>query len=111
MGRKRLGEFPSVVVGLRIPGEWIAKLTEGGKSAAEAIKDVLAEHLNGDRNSQGVRSAGKVRLAESGTRAPKRAPEPARESAPEERPKGKTCEHGKSRGYHCWQCGGLAKVG
>jgi hypothetical protein len=22
----------------------------------------------------------------------------------------KTCEHGKSKGYHCWQCGGLAKV-
>jgi hypothetical protein len=22
----------------------------------------------------------------------------------------KTCEHGKAQGYHCWQCGGLAKV-
>jgi hypothetical protein len=22
-----------------------------------------------------------------------------------------TCEHGKPRNYHCWQCGGVAKLG
>ena len=24
--------------------------------------------------------------------------------------KGKTCKHGKSKGYYCWQCGGLAVI-
>ena len=26
------------------------------------------------------------------------------------RQKAKTCSHGKTKGFHCWQCGGLAKV-
>jgi hypothetical protein len=29
------------------------------------------------------------------------------ENAP--KPK-KTCKHGKEKGYHCWQCGGVAQV-
>ncbi len=23
----------------------------------------------------------------------------------------KTCTHGVKKGWHCWQCGGLAKIG
>lgn len=26
------------------------------------------------------------------------------------KPSGKTCKHGTERGYHCWQCGGLAVI-
>ena len=26
-------------------------------------------------------------------------------------PQQKSCEHGVQRGYRCWQCGGLAKIG
>jgi hypothetical protein len=41
MGRKRLGDEPTVLTTVRIPGEWATKLTAGGLTMAEVIRGLV----------------------------------------------------------------------
>src|SRR5204863_5972652 len=98
MGRARLGQFPSVMVGVRIPGEWAEQLSVGGKSPSEAIREMLRERFNGRVEHQDVRGVRDVPVEA------RRSPEPERPARVPRKPKTKvsarasdkseTCPHG-----------------
>lgn len=67
------------------------------------------ERRNGDRPAKAVREVARVPVARRGANTTKPIARPlARvESAAKS---SKTCKHGTEKGYHCWQCGGLAVI-
>jgi hypothetical protein len=84
--------------------EWTRQANLAGLSLSEWIRKRCA---NGHNN--GVRPADPASLDQRSASAPERAAGDTRE--PEAIPRSKnTCVHGKRKGFHCWQCGGLAKV-
>src|ERR1700692_2621152 len=46
MGRKSLGELPTVLTTVRIAGEHAAKLTAGGKKLGEAIRELIEREFS-----------------------------------------------------------------
>src|SRR5256885_1512534 len=74
MGRARLGQFPSVMVGVRIPGEWAEQLSVGGKSPSEAIREMLRERFNGRTEHQDVRGVRDVPVEARRVVEPERPP-------------------------------------
>jgi hypothetical protein len=130
MGRKSLGELPTVLTTVRVAGEHAAKLMAGGKKLGEAIRELIEREFSGAAVVKQqvfipARQQGKSRQMTIDTigvdpvgSIPVEAHEvvePAGEariiSENESGPKRGHCVHGNKRGEHCWQCGGLAKIG
>lgn len=84
-----------------------------GKTVVEWARETLLGELE-NGNGDAVRRGPAVRVGQR--RAVSRLPaaggaETASECVPvEEHPKVASCQHGRPKGFNCWQCGGLAKV-
>jgi hypothetical protein len=84
---------------------------EGWKRAAEREGLTLSEWMRRRLNGAGSDNSDvpRVRAVRAGGGGVDAAGGDVVRSEPEGR--GRTCVHGVGKGYHCWQCKGLAEVG
>jgi hypothetical protein len=105
MGRRKLGSQPSVVVTLRIPGEWAEKLAVGGKTVRDVVRGLIEERMNGSTEHQSLRPSPSLSLDQRSIAASGDAPG-------DPRPKRKFSElelavaerTGCPPGHGCFQC-------
>jgi len=69
MANKRIGNYPTVVVGFRIPRDWVAILEQDGKNAADVVREMVQEKLNADGYDTSLRLPAKVRVDRRGAGA------------------------------------------
>src|SRR6266576_2493125 len=64
MGRQRIGDMPSVMVAVRIPGEWLTKLGGDTKAARRTIRKILWERFNENTQHQNLQRSRDIPVEE-----------------------------------------------
>lgn len=119
-----IGKEPSVVLRVRIPGELYAELealADAKNPVRELVRDAIRRFVEESSNtlvgSEPRRAVGRSNsgnaakeLEPIGTRPSGGLDDHATAEMPTDPKPKKTCKHGTSKGYNCWQCGGLAQV-
>lgn len=91
-----------------VSDELMVKLKVESANAKLTLHDYVLQKLDGngtDHRPEELPRAEAIRAPEG------REPVGPARMAATRRATGSACEHGTHRGFHCWQCGGLAKLG